>query len=109
MKIILCGKNDTGVECLEHLLAKGDQVWVVGTHGDDGQDGWQRSLVGAARKHGMQLDQPRKINDPEFVKRLSAFGADLLVSVQYDQILRDPLFDSIGCPWSNVRKRPTAS
>jgi len=102
MRIILCGKNDTAVECLEHMMEQGDQVWVVGTRGDDGEDGWQLSLVGTARRLGLDVDQPAKINAPEFVEQLAAYRADLLISIQYDQILRDPLFDSINCPCLNL-------
>jgi UDP-4-amino-4-deoxy-L-arabinose formyltransferase/UDP-glucuronic acid dehydrogenase (UDP-4-keto-hexauronic acid decarboxylating) len=102
MKWILCGKNDAGVECLEFLVGHGDEVWVVGTAGDDGIDRWQRSLRRAAVRLGVRFDQPPRINDPGFVARLAAFGADALFSIQYDQILRNPLFESIGCPSLNL-------
>ena len=36
------------------------------------------------------------------MERLAAFGADALVSIQYDQILKGPLFDRIGCPCLNI-------
>jgi methionyl-tRNA formyltransferase len=76
-------------------------VWVVGVAGDDGRDGWQRSLRAAAARRGLRFDQPRRINAPEFVERLAAFGAAALISIQYDQILRGSLFRSIGCPCLN--------
>ena len=58
MKWILCGKNDAAVEVLEILLDHGDDVWVIGTAGDDGTDAWQRSLVGAAARAGVRCEQP---------------------------------------------------
>jgi methionyl-tRNA formyltransferase len=101
MRWILCGKNDAGVECLQHMLAHGDEVWCVGVGGDDGRDGWQRSLRFAAERRGLRFDQPKRINAPEFVEQLAAFRADALISIQYDQILRGDLFRSIGCPCLN--------
>jgi methionyl-tRNA formyltransferase len=101
MKWILCGKNDAGVACLEHLVQKGDEVWAIGVAGDDGKDGWQRSLRAAAERHGLRFEQPKRINAPEFVEKLTAFRADALLSIQYDQILRGNLFRSIGCPCLN--------
>jgi methionyl-tRNA formyltransferase len=101
MKWILCGKNDAGVACLEHLLERGDEVWAIGVAGDDGRDGWQRSLRAAAQRRGLRFEQPQRINAPEFVAKLTDFGADALLSIQYDQILRGNLFRSIGCPCLN--------
>lgn len=102
MKWILCGKNDAAVQALEHLVAQGDEVWAIATHSDDGEDSWQPSYAGAAKRHGVPLDQPKRINDPAFVERLASYGADALVSIQYDQILKGPLFDSIGCACLNL-------
>jgi methionyl-tRNA formyltransferase len=101
MRWILCGKNDAGVACLEHLLRQGDEVWAIGVAGDDGRDGWQRSLRGAAERRGLRFDQPRRINAPEFVEALAAFRANALISIQYDQILRGNLFRRVGCPCLN--------
>jgi methionyl-tRNA formyltransferase len=102
MRWILCGKNDAGVACLEHLVGQGDEVWAIGVAGDDGNDGWQRSLRAAARRHGLRFEQPKRINAPEFVDRLTEFRADALLSIQYDQILRGNLFRSIGSPCLNL-------
>lgn len=102
MRWILCGKNDAAVTILEFLIEQGDEVHVVATRGDDGKDGWQRSLVGAAGRLGVPVECPRRINDPGFVAKLAGLSARALVSVQYDQILKDPLFESIGCPSLNL-------
>lgn len=102
MKWILCGKNDAAVACLDFLVERGDEVWGIGVAGDDGTDGWQRSFRAATARFGVRFDQPKRINDPEFVHRLSAFQARALVSIQYDQILRGNLFQSIGCPCLNL-------
>jgi methionyl-tRNA formyltransferase len=102
MKWILCGKNDAAVECLAFLVERGDEVWTVGSPSDDGVDGWQASLRGAAQRLGVPFDQPARINDPAFVKRLAAFGARALLSVQFEQILHGALLERIGCPCLNL-------
>jgi len=102
VRILLAGKNDTAVEALEFLRERGDTVRVVGIASDSAKDGWQRSLAGAARSAGIELDQPPKINAPETIARLAAWKPDLLVSIQYDQILKEPFFRGIGCPCLNL-------
>jgi methionyl-tRNA formyltransferase len=99
---ILCGKNDAAVRALECLVARGDEPLVVGVAGDRGEDGWQRSLRRAARRLGVRFEQPRRIDDPALVGRLAAFGARALVSIQYDQILREPTLRGVGCPCLNL-------
>ncbi len=101
MKWILCGKKDAAVECLEFLVSRGDEVWVIATEDDDGVDGWQRSLVKAAHQLGARVHQPARINAPEFIETLRGFNAAALISIQYDQILKAPLFAEIGCPCLN--------
>lgn len=102
MRFILCGKNDAAVASLEHLVAEGNEVWAIGVHGDDGRDGWQRSLRGAAGRLGVRFGQPRRINTAEVIEELREFGARALISIQYDQILKNPLFRAIGCPCLNL-------
>ena len=87
MKFVLCGKNDAAVSSLEFLLEKGDDVLALGVAGDEGRDGWQRSLKRAAEARGVAFEQPRKINDPALVESLRAFSPNALISIQYDQIL----------------------
>ena len=102
MKWILCGKNDAAVDALEFLVAHGDEVLVVANGNDDGVDGWQRSLVAAAARLGVPCHPPGPINASATIEALREFGADALVSIQYDQILRDALFNRIGCPCLNL-------
>ncbi len=102
MRWILCGKNDAAVRALEHLVARGDEVFAIGVHGDRGEDGWQHSLRRAAERLGVRFEQPRRINDPAVTLGLAGFGARALVSIQYDQILRGALLRGIGCPCLNL-------
>jgi methionyl-tRNA formyltransferase len=99
---ILCGKNSAAAECLEYLVERGDEVWAIAIAGDDGEDGWQRSFRRRALELGVRTEQPARINAPEVVARLAAYRADALVSIQYDQILKGPLFRAVGCPCLNL-------
>ena len=49
-----------GHGCLEFLAGKGDDVWAIGTKGDDGRDGWQPSFRGAAARLGADFAQPKR-------------------------------------------------
>jgi methionyl-tRNA formyltransferase len=102
VKWILCGKNDAAVSALEFLVAQGDEVLAIGVHGDGGSDGWQPSLRKAATRLGVPFAQPRRIHAPTEIERLAGFGARALLSIQYDQILRAPLFEAVGCPCLNL-------
>ena len=102
MKWILCGKNDAAIAAVEFLVERGDELFVIGVHGDDGRDGWQRSLRRAAARLGVRFEQPRRIHAPEVLERLAGFGARALFSIQYDQILHAPLFQAVGIPCLNL-------
>jgi methionyl-tRNA formyltransferase len=102
VRVLLAGKNDSAALALEFLRERGDEVLVVGIRGDSGTDGWQRSLVAAARALGVACEQPPRINEPATIARLRAWRPDLLVSIQYDQILKEPFFRGIGCPCLNL-------
>ena len=102
MSWILCGKGTAAADCLDLLVDGGNDVWAIGVQGDPGRDSWQRSFKAAARRRGVPFDQPRRINDREFVKSLSSFGADILLSIQYDQILRRDLLRSVEAPCLNL-------
>ena len=102
MRWILAGKNTPCSRALELLAERGDEVWAIGTAGDDGRDGWQRSFRKTAQRLGLRFDQPRRINAPDFVERLAEYEADALVSIQYDQILHASLFDAVRFPCLNL-------
>ena len=102
MRWILCGKNDAAIAALEFLVEQGDEVLVIGVHGDDGRDGWQRSLRKAAKRLGVRFEQPRRIHAPEVLERLAGFEARALISIQYDQILHAPLFQALKRPCLNL-------
>lgn len=102
MRWILCGKNTAATECLEALVERGDDVLVVPVAGDDGRDGWQRSLRRRAEALGLETAALPRVNAPDAIARLAAYRADTLVSIQYDQILKGPFFRALGVPCLNL-------
>ena len=94
MRCVLAGKNRAAVECLRFLVDEDAETLVVAAKSDDGIDGWQPSLLKAAREANVEFIQPAKIKDPDTVEAIVAYEPDVLVSVQYDQILGAGLLDS---------------
>jgi methionyl-tRNA formyltransferase len=52
------------------------------------------TLEVAARELGIQVLQPQRVNDPEFVGGIAAMNADLGISISCNQILRRAVLDS---------------
>lgn len=91
-RLVVIGKNRLAVECLDVVVAAGDEVILaVADAGDDGIDGWQPSFRGAVERHGLRLEAPADLNDPAFVTRVDAAQPDFVLSFQAAQILRRPL------------------
>ncbi len=102
MRFVLAGKNRAAVACLRFLLEKGDDVLAVAVRSDDGRDGWQPSFVRAASQMGVELIQPQRINGPQTVASVVSFHPDILLSLQYDQILRKDVLDIPGMTALNL-------
>jgi methionyl-tRNA formyltransferase len=87
-RVVLLGKNALAVGCLGVLReADADIVLVVADPGDDGTDDWQPSLARAAELAGIDVQRPRRINDPQVVDAITALRPEILLSCQYAQIL----------------------
>jgi methionyl-tRNA formyltransferase len=87
-RVVLLGKNALAVGCLEVLREGGAEiVLVVADPGDDGSDGWQPSLAGAAERAGIPIERPSRINDPLVVEAVTKLRPEILLSCQYAQIL----------------------
>lgn len=97
MKIVFIGNNTMAAECLEYAAGQGaDIAGVVPEPGDDGRDGWQRSLKKAALGLGIRVMQPGKLTDPAFLEELRDISPDIIFSVQCRRILRKELIDLPG-------------
>lgn len=94
MNVILMGKHNVSVSCLEEILKFGDNVIVV-MHPDEflGPVPWQMSLEGAAAKHNLQTYFPENVNAPEFLDIAKEFEPDIILSLQFKQILKKELLE----------------
>lgn len=87
MKICIAGKNDIAVNCVDFVLNnyKEFQVSIAVNKTDNGQDGWQKSLLKYASEHDLpilSLDELYKIDGLFFF------------SLEYDCILKTEKFNS---------------
>lgn len=62
---------------------------------DEVRHSWQPSLRDAAARAGVNTLNPENVNDPSVVHEISEHGADLLLSVYYTQIFREPLLNAV--------------
>lgn len=87
MRVLLFGDGGWATRSLERLLDAGHEVGgVILRRRPTGP-----SLEEQARKHSLEVRTPIDVNDPAFVTWVAEQGADLAISVSYDQILRASL------------------
>lgn len=88
MRIIFLGTPEFAVASLKALLESGHEIAAVVTATDKPGGRGRVTLTsspvaGFAREKGLTLLQPSKLRDPEFLKTLSDFHADLFVVVAF--------------------------
>lgn len=86
MRIIFMGTPEFAVPSLEILLENGYNVVAVVTAPDKpgGRQGIQQSAVKQfAQSRGLQILQPEKLKNPEFLDALKAFKPDLQIVVAF--------------------------
>jgi methionyl-tRNA formyltransferase len=106
-RVVLIGRTALAVSCLEMVLASGDDVVaVIPDTGDDGTDGWQPSLRGAAQGAGLPILDADNVNDPAFVARVAELRPDFLLSFQAAPILRAPLIETATVAALNLHYGP---
>lgn len=86
-RIVYMGTPDFAVEPLDRLLREGYKVVGVVTVADKPSGRGLKVSESAVKKyaveHGLPLLQPVKLKDPEFLKALAAWKADLFVVVAF--------------------------
>ena len=87
-RILLFGYSEVGHECLELLLARGDQVVALFTHEDNPHEKiWFQTPAMAARAQGIPIFTPEKVNTPEWIGKIAALRPDLILSVYYRHMI----------------------
>ena len=87
LRIVFLGTPDFAVERLEAILANGYNVVGVVTMPDKpagrGHKMYQSPVKLCAMSHGIEVLQPVRLKDPEFVDRLRALEADLFIVIAF--------------------------
>jgi len=87
-RILFFGYSEVGCECLELLLARGDQVVALFTHEDNPDEKiWFKTPAMAARAKNVPIFTPEKIATPEWIERIAALKPDLILSVYYRHMI----------------------
>jgi methionyl-tRNA formyltransferase len=91
-RILFFGYSEVGYECLELLLARGDNVVALITHEDNPDEKiWFKTPAVAAREHGVTVRTPAGVNTPEWIEKIAALRPDLILSVYYRNMICAPI------------------
>jgi methionyl-tRNA formyltransferase len=97
MRIVFMGTAAFAVPCLQALIEAGHELPAVVTQPDRpagrGQELRVSPIKARAQEAGLELLQPEKASQPEFVERVRALQPEAVVVVAYGQILRPALLD----------------
>ena len=87
-RILFFGYSEVGYECLDLLLARGDNVVALFTHEDNPNEKiWFKTPALAARAKGLPVHTPERIGTPEWVERISGMKPDLILSAYYRNMI----------------------
>ena len=91
MRVVFMGTPDFSVPTLEKIIAAGHQVMGVVTQPDKAK-GRGRHIIyppvkETALKYGLEVYQPRRVREPEFIEQLKAMAPDVIVVIAFGQIL----------------------
>lgn len=94
LRSVVFGYHDIGVACLEELLASGDEVALVVTHGDrPNEDVWWPSVRELAEGRDIPVLVDRDVCSPDFVLRLRALAPDFAFSFMFRTLLPRQLLE----------------
>lgn len=97
MKIIFMGTPEIAVTALEKLIDSDHEILAVVTQPDRRRGRGKKisysPVKEIALKYGINVLQPEKARDPEFIEKLKSLEPDLIVVEAYGQILNKELLD----------------
>lgn len=97
MNILFMGGHEFGAKTLEHLIS--NNVNVVGVVVSKNDNDWYRGVDEVAYKFNLNLYEEKNINDQNFLNKIKSLNLDLIVCVNFDQILKKDIINlpTIGC------------
>lgn len=103
LRVVFMGTPDFARPCLEMLVREQYEVAAVITQ-PDRPKGRGRKLAcspvkAAALDHGLNVLQPERVKEPEFVQQLAALQPDVIIVVAFGQILSPAILalPRLGC------------
>ena len=103
MRIVLMGTPEIAVPSLERLISDGHDLCAVVTQPDRPKGRGKKLAFSpvkeAAMRHELEILQPEKASQPDFLDRLRELNPDLIVVIAFGQILRKEVLDlpKYGC------------
>jgi methionyl-tRNA formyltransferase len=97
LRIVFFGDGLWATGSVRGLLGEGHSILGVVIRSRPSES----SLAQVARANSIPVFQPDKVNSNEFVETIKGLGADLALSVSYNQVLRRPLLDTIPLGFIN--------
>lgn len=103
MRIVFMGTPEIAVPSLERLISDGHDLCAVVTQPDRHKGRGKKLAFSpvkeAAMRHELEILQPEKASQPDFLDRLRELNPDLIVVIAFGQILRKEVLDlpKYGC------------
>jgi methionyl-tRNA formyltransferase len=103
LSIVFAGTPEFSVPALEALVASEHRIVAVYTQPDRPAGRGQKLTMSAVKQcalgHGLHVEQPLKLRDPEAIAHLASFQPDVMVVVAYGLILPQAVLDipRLGC------------
>ncbi len=90
-RCLLFAYHEMGYGCMEALLKMGVPVAALFTHEDDSHEEiWWRSCFDLARRHGVPIHTPERLDEP-WIERVAAMRPAIIYSFYYRNLLPDAL------------------
>lgn len=87
-RIVFFGYSEVGHDCLELLVARGDNVVALITHEDNPHEKiWFKTPALIARANNIPVFTPAKVNSVESVESIALMAPDLILSVYYRNMI----------------------
>ena len=103
MRIVFMGTPEIAVPSLDRLISDGHDLCAVVTQPDRPKGRGKKLAFSpvkeAAMRHELEILQPEKASQPDFLDRLRELNPDLIVAIAFGQILRKEVLDlpKYGC------------
>ena len=98
MRVIFMGTPDFAETSLERLIADGFEICAVYTQPDKARGrGMQTSfspVKNCALRHGIPVLQPETFRDPDVIRELRGYSADIIAVVAYGKLLPDDVLNA---------------